>query len=136
MVQIYFFSVVFLVFCGLFLSYEYFGNLLKYYFIFNKDIFTNKRLAIIVGIFSIFLGFLLILTTNNVPIIGDIIPAIFGIVGGCVLVFRSWEKYSYKGKNKTITLLISFLNANSAIFGLLTVIVGLIHVFFPEVILL
>ncbi len=137
--QVYFVSIVVIVFSGVVLSEKTFGEKFKYYFIFNKNLFENKKLKVLCGALSVFSGVLLILTREqpkDLFIIGDIVPALLGIIGGLSLVLKSLGKDTYNGQKKSIIWLYNFMNSNFSIVGLLMIIMGVIHIFFSSVPLL
>lgn len=133
--QIYLFSTFFLIQTGVRLSREKFGSLLKYNLIFADDFLTNNKLKTISGILSMFFGILQILNPADVPVIGDIIPALFNLVGGVALLIQGLNK-TYDGASKFVLWAQSFVSTNVAIIGVLMVVLGVIHAIFPNIILL
>ena len=130
--QIFFFSTNFLLLCGIFLSYEYFGAFIKLDKIITKKFISHKVIGIIVGFITFIFGIILILNpVNNIPVIGDIIPSFFSIIGGLSLI-ASKANIRYKGENKFFLLVQEFIKTNIAIIGLLMVIFGLLHSVFPS----
>lgn len=137
--QVYFISIVIIVFSGVMLSEKVFGAKFRYDCIFNKNLFNNKTLKVSLGVLSVLVGVLLILSPkqpNDLPVIGDIILALLGIIGGLSLVLKSLGKDTYSGEKKFITWVYNFINSNFSIVGLLMIIMGIIHIFFPGVPLL
>jgi len=137
--QSYFLSIVVIIFSGIILSEKVFGEKLKYSRVFNMDIFSNKALKIVFGVLSVLAGILFILSPKegtDIPVIGDIIPALLGIIGGLALVLKSIGKDTYTGEKKFLVWLYNFINSNFGILGLLMIVMGIIHIFFPTVPLL
>ncbi len=137
--QLYFISVVIIIFSGIMLSEKAFGEKFKYNLIFNMNLFDNKTLKVLFGALSVLIGILLILGTKqpkDLPIIGDIVLALLGIVGGLSLILKALEKDTYSGEKKSLIWIYNFINSNFSILGLLMIIMGIIHVFFPGVPLL
>lgn len=136
--QVYFFSVVVIIFSGVLLSNASFGKRFKYDVVFNTDFLEHKTVGVVFGILAALAGVIFILspTVGDIPVVGDIIPALLGIVGGVSLVLKSLGKDSYAGENKFVAWLYDFLGTNLSILGLLMIIMGVIHILFPQTVLL
>ena len=86
--------------------------------------------ALVVGVFK-----LLSVTEGDVVVVGDLLPALAGILGGGSLVFDY-----YKGKSTVeapaAAFLESVLTKNRTLWGLTALIAAVLHFFFPAVLFL
>lgn len=127
MFQIYFLSVLLNILVGLFLIYE---NKIE-----NSNLIIQKPLLImILGFASIIVGIikLFVVAQPDIVIIGDLLPAVFGIVGGFCILLNYFLLY---GKNEIILKPVVqkiFVDWKKTI-GVLTLVVGILHFIIPQV---
>lgn len=127
MFQIYFLSVLLNILVGLFLIYE---NKIE-----NSNLIIQKPLLIMVlGFASIIVGIikLFVVAQPDIVIIGDLLPAVFGIVGGFCILLNYFLLY---GKNEIILKPVVqkiFVDWKKTI-GVLTLVVGILHFIIPQV---
>ena len=127
MFQIYFLSVLLNILVGLFLIYE---NKIE-----NTNLIIQKPLLIMVlGFASIIVGIikLFVVAQPDIVIIGDLLPAVFGIVGGFCILLNYFLLY---GKNEIILKPVVqkiFVDWKKTI-GVLTLVVGILHFIIPQV---
>ena len=127
MFQIYFLSVLLNILVGLFLIYE---NKIE-----NSNLIIQKPLLImILGFASIIVGIikLFVVAQPDIAIIGDLLPAVFGIVGGFCILLNYFLLY---GKNEIILKPVVqkiFVDWKKSI-GVLTLVVGILHFIIPQV---
>lgn len=127
MFQIYFLSVLLNILVGLFLIYE---NKIE-----NSNLIVQKPLLImILGFASIIVGIikLFVVAQPDIVIIGDLLPAVFGIVGGFCILLNYFLLY---GKNEIILKPVVqkiFVDWKKTI-GVLTLVVGILHFIIPQV---
>lgn len=127
MFQIYFLSVLLNILVGLFLIYE---NKIE-----NSNLIIQKPLLIMVlGFASIIVGIikLFVVAQPDIPVIGDLLPAVFGIVGGFCILLNYFLLY---GKNEIILKPVVqkiFVDWKKTI-GVLTLVVGILHFIIPQV---
>lgn len=126
MFQIYFLSVLLNILVGLFLIYE---NKIE-----NSNLIIQKPLLIMVlGFASIIVGIikLFVVAQPDIVIIGDLLPAVFGIVGGFCILLNYFLLY---GKNEIILKPVVqkiFVDWKKTI-GVLTLVVGILHFIIPQ----
>ena len=127
MFQIYFLSVLLNILVGLFLIYE---NKIE-----NSNLIIQKPLLImILGFASIIVGIikLFVVAQPDIIFIGDLLPAVFGIVGGFCILLNYFLLY---GKNEIILKPVVqkiFVDWKKTI-GVLTLVVGILHFIIPQV---
>lgn len=127
MFQIYFLSVLLNILVGLFLIYE---NKIE-----NSNLIIQKPFLIMVlGFASIIVGItkLFFVAQPDIVIIGDLLPAVFGICGGFCILLNYFLLY---GKNEIILKPVVqkiFVDWKKTI-GVLTLVVGILHFIIPQV---
>ncbi len=136
MVQFYFLSVITNLLAGLLLSADMlegkFAGLSSF-----KKIFEGNSSKMFFGVFTGIIGFLKFLsaTEGDVVVVGDLLPAIFGLGMGIALVVDY-----YKSKSDVVTPAVENINAlvvkNKGIIGILGLIVAFLHFLFPRVLFL
>jgi hypothetical protein len=88
MLQFYFLSIFTNMLAGLTLTSEYFAEKFKAFLPF-KDLFANKNVKTTIGIAAFVVGFLKLLIRSNptdVPVVGDLLPALAGLAMGAGLI--------------------------------------------------
>lgn len=136
MVQFYFLSILTNLLGGLVLSIEFleekFPTLTKL-----KDTLTNYRFQFILGILTFIFGFLKLLsvTKGDIPVVGDLVPSLTGLVIGFTLVVNY-----YKSKSTETTTAVEKLDnlfiRNKAIIGITGIVAAVIHFIMPKVLFL
>ena len=95
MYQVYFLSVVTLVLASVALGYDRLDERLHVGSFFNETIFKNLSFQLGLGIVTALVGFFQLLTVaeGDVPVVGDLIPALTGLaLGGTLIVVYYKEK--------------------------------------------
>jgi hypothetical protein len=98
---------------------------------------ADPTLRMLLGTLSILTGFfkLLSVAPGDVPVVGDIIPAIIGIALGLVLLLDTY--HVKRGVDSRLSgRLEKLILKYKPILGLLGIAVGLIHFLFPSVLLI
>ena len=136
MIQIYFLSIFFNVLAGYALISGDDKDALEVRPGFS---FKDETTRLILGVLSMVTGVLKILsaTEGDLPILGDLIPAIAGFTAGIILVMEYYKRKATivtetEGKAGLNTILIS----NKNIAGYIAVAAAILHFLFPKVILL
>ena len=97
---------------------------------------NNPVFRLVIGVLAVFIGFMKILSvfSGDLPIIGDILPAFAGLLGGASLLIEYFVSSSdsiYVPDNiQTV-----FIDSRKSI-GVICVVAGLLHFILPKVILL
>ena len=137
MIQIYFLSILSNVLGGLILSAEHYSEKFPG-FSAVKDFFSGKPgLRVAIGVISFLTGFLKLLTVTkgDVPVVGDLLPALTGLILGLSLLF---ERYKEKTTvpSKAIDTADKLLLRHKSIYGSIGIIVALLHFLLPGIVLL
>ena len=132
MLQLYFLSILFNGICGFFL---YFGDSKKSD---NEENTANISSAknshrLIIGIITVIIGFLKLLGPVKTLIIGDIIPAIGGMIGGFILIFDYYkDNTSKKEREGKINKIAETFIVYKKIAGIVLFVIAGIHFLLAE----
>jgi hypothetical protein len=135
MVQFYFLSILFNVITGLLLLNGNDGNE-----IFEGNILSsmsNESFKFILGILSIVMGVLKLLspTDGDMPVLGDLAPALTGLMGGFILCFEYYMGHTTLATTSVNTIDALFIK-NEKLFGILSLAAAALHFLFPKVLFL
>lgn len=98
---------------------------------------TNKdTLLLILGILSITTGFFKLLSAvqGDIPVIGDLFPALSGVAVGFILVFEYYQKKTTIDSNYAV--LTVFIEHNKKWIGVLAMVSAILHFLFPQALLI
>jgi len=110
--------------------------------------FKNENYKLWLGILTAVLGVLKILSSveGDVPVVGDLVPALAGILAGLALIiehqqrksadFTSFSSFSSQEEDGDTLKKFSLLTANKKIIGIIALIAAALHFLFPKVLLL
>ena len=136
MLQLYLLSVLINGICGFFL---YFGSSKK-----NDDnespadtpVSKNNH-RLIIGIIGVIIGFLKLLRPVDILIVGDIIPAIGGMLGGFVLIYDYYREIAAKKETEIkMSRIAETFVVYKKIIGLILFIIAGLHFLLPDFLLL
>lgn len=102
-----------------------------------RELLTDPVLRLVLGVLCATVGFLKLLTVmrGDIPIVGDLIPSLAGMISGFTLLLEF-----YRANTSITTELMEKLDkifiANSRIVGLVTMISALTHFLFPSILFL
>jgi hypothetical protein len=95
----------------------------------------NETFRLILGVLSMVMGLLKILSSRDIPVIGDIFPAAAGLAAGFVLVYEFYRNQSVleeeQGANAG-----RFLLNHKKVVGFTAIAAAALHFLFPAVLLL
>ena len=135
MVQFYLLSVVLNAFAGYILIVEEEGSVLEF-----KGGFSLKdeTFRLVVGILAAVTGFLKLLSVidGDVPVLGDLLPAITGFLTGFILIFEYYRNRSSVEASEQTEKIDKVLVSNKKIIGFAALIAAALHFLFPRVLLL
>lgn len=137
MVQIYLLSILANIFGGLVLSAEHYSERFTG-FTGVKEFFDGKPgMRVTLGIVGFLTGFLKLLsvTKGDVPVVGDLVPALTGLVTGTALLFDRYKEKSTV-QSKMLETADKVLLNNKSILGTAAVVVGALHFLLPGIVLL
>ena len=103
----------------------------------TKSIFKDKTFKLVIGILCCFTALVKLLTSfpGAVPILGDLIPSVAGLLGGASLLIEYYITQS-PSEAKLNPKLETIFIANKKYIGILCILSALLHFLFPKVILL
>jgi hypothetical protein len=134
MYQIYFLSIIINLIAGIVLSARLIESKFPVVGKFIDDMTDNSvfRLwlgcaAVVVGIFK-----LLMVTPGDVRIIGDLAPALAGIIAGASLVFEYYREKKEKVFSSVFAKIADFLINYRPAWGILALITAALHFFFYQ----
>jgi hypothetical protein len=135
MIQFYFLSVLLNAVAGLILLNE--GG--EGDRIFEGDIFktvNNDTFKLIIGIASLVTGLLKLLsaTEGDIPIVGDLVPALTGLISGYILCFDYYASHSTLD-SQTNSMAMFFISGKK-LFGIAAVAAAALHFLFAKVLFL
>ncbi len=137
MIQIYFLSILSNLLAGLVLSSEHYSEKFEG-FAAVRDFFSGKPgLRVTIGIVSFITGFLKLLsvTKGDVPVVGDILPALSGLVLGVGLLFDRYKERSTV-PSKALETADKILLRHKSIYGSVGILVAVLHFLMPRIVLL
>ena len=137
MYQIYLLSVVTILLAGITLAFDRLQQSLRIGSFFNAEAFTRPTFRLVLGVVTFLVGFFQFLTVapGDVPVVGDLIPAVTGLLLGGILVVEY-----YHGKSTVDSPFVERLDRvlvkNGSNFGVIGIIIALLHFVFHRVLFL
>lgn len=137
MYQIYFLSILVNLLTGITLSFDRMDERLQLRSLFNPELFQHAGFRLTMAIVAFVVGFLKLLSVSpgDVPVVGDLLPALAGMVMGFTL-FLQYYKDRTTVESSSLTSLDRVFGNNSAIIGTLGIIVAVLHFFLHTVLFL
>ena len=101
------------------------------------ELFEKNSTRMILGIITIILGIfkLLSVTKGDIPVVGDLIPALSGIAIGITLTVESYKQRS-DVTNPAVERIDNVFVRNKLLIGIIGIVVGILHFLFPTVLFL
>jgi hypothetical protein len=98
---------------------------------------ANETFRLILGILTMVTGLLKLLSSvqGDIPVVGDLLPALAGLLGGFVLIFGFYRGRSGV-KSEKIEKIEGFLTKNEKTIGFFALGAAVLHFMFPSVLLL
>lgn len=137
MLQFYFLSILLNSLTGLTLIFNSYSDKAQDSLKNVPEFFTNKTFKLIIGILCCFTALIKLLTSfpGSILIMGDLLPAIVGILGGIALLINYYLNNS-PSETKLNPKLESVFVTNKKYIGILCILSALLHFLFPRVIIL
>ena len=135
MLQFYFLSIVLNALSGYILITPDEGGVLE----FKKGFsLKDETFKLVVGILSAVIGVLKLLSAveGDVPVIGDLIPALSGFLCGFILIIEYYRGRSSIAISEQTEKVNRLLVSNKKIIGVIALIAAALHFLFPKVLLL
>lgn len=137
MYQIYLLSIVTILLSGITLAYDRLRQSLGIGALFNEEMFCRPTFRLILGVVTLLVGFFQFLTVapGDVPVVGDLVPAVTGLVLGGILALDY-----YRAKSTVETPVVETLDRvlvkNGSNFGIIGIVVAFLHFLFHRVLFL
>lgn len=137
MYQIYFLSILVNLLSGITLSFDRMDERLQLRSLFNPELFQHAGFRLTMAIVTFVVGFLKLLSVSpgDVPVVGDLLPALAGMVMGFTL-FLQYYRDRTTVESSSLASLDAIFGKNSAIIGTLGIIVAVLHFFLHTVLFL
>lgn len=137
MLQVFFLLVLTNILAGFCLASEYFRakfkSLESFFVLLDGPAF---RVSLGIGTFIIgFFGLFAVLKEDNTPILADLLPSFAALVQGTGLVLEFYQSRS-TSEDGLVEKLDTVILKNKNLIGIIGILLGLLHFFFPLVILL
>ncbi|MEE8440400.1 MAG: hypothetical protein V3S41_01670 [Spirochaetia bacterium] len=96
MYQIYLLSIVTILLSGIALAYDRLQQSLKIGSLFNDEMFSRPTFRLVLGVVTLLVGFFQFLTVapGDVLVVGDLVPALTGILLGSILAIDYYRERS------------------------------------------
>lgn len=137
MYQFFFLSIVTNLLAGVTLAYDRIDEKVNLSALFNPVLFQNSGFRLSLGLVTFVMGFLKLLsvTPGDVPVVGDLFPAVAGMLAGFSLAFQYYRERS-EVESATAESLDRVFGRKSAILGIVAIVAGLLHFLLPGVLFL
>lgn len=136
MYQFYVLAIVFNILGGLTLAFDFLSEHIGLDYLLNDEGFTDDTVRLVVGLGTLVVGLvkLFVVTGDNWIILGDFVPALTAVVTGFTLLLERFrEALGAKLHSERGVLLLSRLDGvfiqPRNVYGILSVIAGLAHLF-------
>ena len=137
MAQFYLLSVLANIVAGLTLAGDFLGEKVPFLASF-KNLRANKAAQTVIALVSIVIGVIKLIVLSpgeSVPVVGEILPALTGIVLGGILVIEAFRP-SVDSRGESLQKISKAVLSYRVPVGIFGVVVGIVHFFFPGVIVL
>lgn len=137
MYQIYFLSILANVIAGIALAFDRMDERMRLHAVFNPEMFRHAGFRLAMGVITFVVGFLKLLsvTPGTPPVVGDLFPAVVGMLMGFALCFQYYQERT-EVKSSTVVSLDRVFGRHSANLGMLGVLSGVLHFFLNRVLFL
>lgn len=137
MIQIYLLSVLTNLLAGAVLSIDGEEDRLRIASLLNREVLTAPVFRLVLGLTTFLVGFFkfLSVTHGDVPVVGDLIPALSGVILGMILLVLYYRERADVSSPALDTIDRVFV-ANRVMFGTAGVLIAILHFLFPTVLFL
>ncbi|MDR0513326.1 MAG: hypothetical protein LBG93_09575 [Treponema sp.] len=99
---------------------------------------NDETFKLVVGVVSSLVGLMKILSVveGDVPVIGDLLPAVAGILAGFTLIFEYYRSRTSLETTDHVAKIDRLLAANKKVIGVAAIVSAVLHFLFPRVLLL
>lgn len=97
----------------------------------------DETVRLVLGILTAVTGFFKLLTVirGDIPVIGDLIPALAGLAAGTVLLYEFYRSRTHIEEDSLPSILLFIVHSDKYI-GIAAIISSVLHFFFPYVLFL
>lgn len=137
MLQFYFLSILLNCLAGLTLIFNSYSEKAQDSLKNVPEFFTNNTFKLIIGILCCFTALIKLLSSfpGAVPIIGDLLPSVAGILGGISLLIDYYKNTSRSDSSMNPKFELLFIQ-NKKYIGIICILSAILHFLFPRVIIL
>ena len=141
MEQFYFLSIILNLVAGIVVAWELLEEKTGLSRVINPDIMRSQPLRLGLGIATFVVGFLKLLSplagaSGSQPwVVGDLLPALIGMVMGMILVLQYYRERSEISSDFLKTLESIFVE-HASIFGIAGIVIAVVHIVLPGVLFL
>lgn len=137
MYQIYFLSILTNILAGIALGFDRMDARLRLRSVFNPELFQHNGFRLAIGIITFIVGFLKLLSVapGDVAVVGDLLPAVTGLLMGFSLAFQYYQERT-EVKSSTTETLNRLFGRHNATLGMIGITVGIVHFFLHRVLFL
>jgi hypothetical protein len=102
-----------------------------------REFFKDPTIRLVLGILCFITGFFKLLTVmrGDIPVVGDLLPSLAGMMGGFTMLLEFYRNNS-KITTDTLEKLDTIFIANRRMIGIASMAVGFAHFLFPNVLFL
>jgi len=137
MAQFYLLSVLANMIAGLTLAGDYLGERLPFLASF-KNLRANKAAQTIIAVLAVAVGIVKLIVLSpgeNIPVVGDILPALTGILLGALLLVEAYRP-TVESRGESLEKLSRTVLTYRVPVGIAGVVIALVHFLFPAAVVL
>lgn len=137
MYQIYLLSVISNLLAGIALSFQGMDEKLHLSSVFNRELMENTGFRLGLGVVTFVVGFLkfLAVSPEDVPVVGDLLPAVAGLVMGLILLLQYYRSRS-SVSSPAVDRVEAIFGSNSGVFGTAGILIAVLHFLLPRILFL
>ncbi len=137
MYQIYFLSVLTNIIAGIALAFDRMDERLRLHAVFNPELFQHAGFRLAIGLITFVVGFLKLLSVSpgDAAIVGDLVPAVTGLLTGFALAFQYYQERT-EAQSSTVQSLDKVFGRHSSSLGMVALLAGVVHFFLHRVLFL
>jgi hypothetical protein len=127
MYQIYFLSILANVLAGIALAFDRMDERLRLRAVFNPELFQLTGFRLAMGLITFIVGFLKLLSVSpgDVAGVGDLLPAVVGMLMGFALVFQYYQERT-QSESSTVASLDKIFGRHSSTLGMVGIAAGML----------
>ena len=137
MYQLYFLSIATLILSSVSLGFDRLDDQFRVSGFFSRELFTSEGFRLGLGMMTVLVGFFkfIIVAGDGMVVLGDLLPAVAGIVLGGTLVLMFYEARTTVESDSVSTLDRIFVQ-NASNLSLLGLMIAVLHLVLPRVLFL